>query len=171
MLTGLLNLKAYISSTEKKELTDSAIEKISQNIDADGNKIVNYAEWDFFYDKIWSNFDLKAKFLMDCDDNLTISPNKKASHHVEEITQPLNYQLTLIYKENNKEKNWEKTKKPYDFSLNHMICITEQVYEYINNDKMMMKKTKKNSKDPLVFGRENPKFTVQADILFHGPNL
>ena len=167
-----LNLKSYIFSTEKKELTDSVIDKISQIIDADGNKIVNYAEWDLFYAKIWNNFDLKAKFLMDCDDNLEIYPNKKAAHHVEETKETMPAivlpMMTLIYKQTNKDaENWEKTKKPYDFPLNHMICITEQGYEYINNDKKMEKKPKNLSKDPLVFGRENLKFPVQADILFH----
>ena len=156
----LLNFKSFVHKTEKKELSEPVLEKIGKLLDVDGNKIVSYAEWDEFYEKIWSHFDSKADFLQKFGDENSKSPAQKGKN---ELLPP----MTLIYLETNKEdKKWETKKKPHDFPLNHEFIIGPMGFNYQNIDLSLVEKDKDLVKMPLLLGRDNPKNTTFPDIAF-----
>lgn len=143
-----LHFKAFVYSTERMELPQRVLDKILKDIDSDGNKIVNFQEWDFFYDKIWSRFDGKAQFLDLCEKG--DSPLKKSAS-----LPP----LKLIYKETNPELA-SKYKK-YDFPINNQFVITETDYCYQDSDKKKLEMNFDLLNNPLLVGKDpDPKNTA-----------
>ena len=144
-----LNFKAFVYKTEKKELPERVLDKILKDLDGDGNKIVNFREWDLFYENIWSRFDGKAQFLALCEKGDFESPLKKPSY----LPLP---PLILIYKDTNKEtKNWVSKIKPFDFPIDHEFTITETGYKYQHIDESMIEANLDLVKTSLLVGKDS----------------
>ena len=188
--------KDYVSETENKVLSESIIEQICNIIDEDGNKIINYSEWDRFYDKIWSRFDHKLEFIQ-MSETIQKEPKQKLFQKLQLIyketnTEDIDYKqinfpightqkepkqqlfplLKLIYKETNTEE--DKNYMQINFPIDHTFSITQNSFEYYDLDNNLIQKKKDLEKFPLVFGKfssnslkENKPLT---DIIFHKNN-
>lgn len=155
----LVNFKSYVLQTEKMILTDSVVENICNLVDTDSNKILNFSEWDYFYDKIWSNFNCKAKFLLLCDDDPKKPSNSpfEESKGVKPLSKPIIQlpKLTLTYIETNTDSDeWETRKKPFDFPIGNKFLITDKGFEYMDHNGNEIKKEKNLRKEPLIFGKD-----------------
>jgi len=110
-----LHFSAFVFKTEKIQLSDHILESILEMVDSDGNKIVNYTEWDDFYGLIWSRFEKKAKLLMSKEEKKVNSLNQLPP-------------MRLIYLETN-EAEYEKYKS-FDFPKEHQFIISQTGFNY-----------------------------------------
>ena len=147
-----MNFNAFVYRSEKKQLHKVVLDEIAKILDSDGNKIVNFQEWDDFYNKIWCRFDHKAKFLLMCEkkEEEEELPLPQAKVEKKKSLSP----LTLVYLETNEEDDdWETDAKPFDFPINQKFVIGLKSYKYKDLDNSLIEREKDILQNSLLLGR------------------